>query len=263
MKRRRQFMKPEVWETILKEYVLPYRGLNDHFNTPTLILHKDGEPLIDKTLPDKLRAAPPDMNIDIYTHGLLLSWKFIDFLASLPHHVRLMISFHFFNHDGSTNDYTRTAKLLREVFSGGGQPGNVEFILSSHQTRLSAGLISEWAEGWRSFAEAGRCVVHANVNINPWTGLIDEPGVIQFGRCPYERFDHMFFGVTGNVLACCMDLEEELVFGNVMQDRAEDMVSSLRAFYKAQEMKVLRHDVCRNCFGLEPRKDLLQLGVLA
>src|SRR5207245_2937174 len=92
MERKREFMSDEVWDVILHKYIVPYRHINQ-FCPPTFIGHKDSEPLIDKKLPARLRSlsdVAPDMNIDVYSNGVLLpTWQdrgrdFIDFLGSLP-----------------------------------------------------------------------------------------------------------------------------------------------------------------------------------
>jgi hypothetical protein len=273
MKRERKIMERRVWDTILYEYVVPFRHVNEHLNPPTLIPHKDGEPLLNKRLTEYLRAVAdvvPDMKVALYTHGLLLPKRpgFLDFLGSLPNQVQLLVSFHFYNHDGSVNDYTATTALLKAWLSRPKLgPENIEFVFASHLVApMTKEKLLAWKETWRSFIDAGRVTVHANVSLNPWTGLIDTPNLAKFeDGCPYQHFDHMFFGATGNIVGCCMDLEEDIVFGNVMHDKPEDMLSTVRAFYVSQKMKILRYDVCRNCFGLPPKeKDgLLQLGVPA
>src|SRR5438105_2711607 len=106
MERQRAFMSDEVFGAILNRYIVPYKHVNA-FCPPTFIGHKDGEPLLNKRLPDRLRAlaaVAPDMKIDIYSHGLMLpKWRdrgqdFFEFLATLPNRVRYMMSFHPRNH---------------------------------------------------------------------------------------------------------------------------------------------------------------------
>ena len=272
MKRKRQFMSRDVWDVIVNNYVIPYKSLNAHLSPPTIIPHKDGEPLLNKRLPELLATiadADPSFKIDIYTHGLLLKRSFIEFLGSLPNRIRLLISFHFNNHDGTVNDYTQTDSLLREIFASCWQPQNIEFILASHVIKpMTRDRLEEWKSTWAGPINAGRVTVHANCSINPWTGLIDDPGTVEFNGCPYAEFGHMFFGASGNIVACCLDLEEEIVFGNVMVDEPAAMVAKLEEFYAAQRRKELRHEVCRNCFGMGKRLDqsagnLVQLGVSA
>ena len=262
MERKRAFMSESVWEMILYKYIVPYKNLN-RFCTPTFIGHKDGEPLLNKQLPDRLRdvaAAAPDMNIDIYSHGLMLpAWAkrgqdSTEFLATLPNHVRYLMSFHPRNHDDSVNDYGPTIDYLHEVLRN--PPRNVEFITVSHKSRWVSQLMQD---SWRAEWEGLPITVHSNAAINPWTGLIDEEGTVQFNGCPYGDFGHMFFGATGNVIACCLDLEEEIVFGNVLRDTPADMVAKLEAFYADQRAGKVMYPVCANCFGKQ-RADV-QLGM--
>ena len=263
MKRERKFMTLDIWQTILRDYVVPYKSLNAHLNPPTLIPHKDGEPLLNKQLPTFLKLASeaaPDIHIDVYTHGLLLKQEFVDFLGTLPNRCRLLVSFHFHNHDGTTNDYTQTTAVLRAALPT--WPRNVELILASHLVQpMTRERLEEWKASWADVERAGKATVHANTSINPWTGLIDDPNCSRFTGCPYERFDHIFFGATGNIVACCMDLEEEIVFGNVMKDDPAAMVEAVRQFYARHWGKDRPHDLCRDCYGLPAvDRSVLQLG---
>lgn len=263
MERKREFMSDEVWETILNDYVVPYKNMNRSC-TPTVILHKDSEPLIDKKLSSKLcgiAQLAPDMNIDIYSNGVLLpKWRdrghdFFDILASLPNRVRYLMSYHPVNHDGSINDYNETVLYLKSVLRD--PPRNVEFITTSHRSKH---VSAEVQESWRLLWHGLPITVHSNCTINPWTGRItEEEGLAKFNGCPYGDFGHMFFGCTGNVIACCLDLEEEIVFGNVLKDKPSEVVAKLDAFYADQRAGNWKHQVCADCYG-QKRGDKVQLG---
>lgn len=278
MARKRQFMEADVWTRILLDYVLPYKNHNKHNDCPpTVIPHKDGEPLLNKRLPQYLRwlaDVDPDFKIDVYSHGLLLpKWRergedFVDFLGSLPNRSRLMVSFHFHNHDGKQNDYTDTTAYLRDLVLSRRVPGNVELIIVSHLIAPSTqAMLDEWKASWYDCIASGKLTVHTNASINPWTGRMEDVATCHYNGCPYADFGHMFFGATGNIIACCMDLEEEIVFGNVMTDEPAAMVAKLEAFY-AEQRRVLEqkskaaYPVCANCYG-QKRDDLVQLGVMA
>ena len=153
MVRERTFMSDEVWRAILYKYIAPYKNINT-YSPPTFIPHKDGEGLLNKLLPDRLRElsiACPDMKIDIYSHGLMLpKWRdrgqdFFEFLATLPNQVRYMMSYHPRNHDNSVNDYRPVVEYLRGVLSN--PPRNVEFITVSHKSKC---VPEEVHEDWRA-----------------------------------------------------------------------------------------------------------------
>jgi len=263
MERERAFMSDEVFDVILHRYIIPYKEMN-RFCTPTFIAHKDGEPLLNKKLPSVLRKLAdvlPDMNIDIYSHGLMLTkWRergqdFFEFLATLPNHCRYLMSYHPKNHDESINDYNATFRYMKEVLQN--PPRNVEFIMVAHKAQ-GAPPTDEWLELWKPERERGVLTVHANASINPWAGRIDDPNVSHFNGCPYGDFGHWFFGVTGNIIACCIDLEEEIIFGNVLHDEPSAMVTKLDAFYADQRAKKVDHAVCHNCHGLPPAPGDLQ-----
>lgn len=264
-------MTDEVWNKILYDYIVPYKDVNS-FSPPTFIPHKDGEGLLNKRLPERLRdlaSVAPDMKIDIYSHGLMLpKWRdrdedFFEFLMSLPNRVRYMMSYHPKNHDYSVNDYTATIKYLKEVLRD--PPPNVEFITVSHKSKW---VSEETQQNWQATWAGLPITVHSNCSINPWTGLMEDVATCHYNGCPYSDFGHWFFGVTGNVIACCLDLEEEIVLGNVLVDTPTEMFTKTAEFYAEQrrllEAKELHpRGVCRNCFGQKrdaATTELIQIG---
>lgn len=268
MERKREFMSDEVFDTILHKYIVPYRHYNA-FCPPTFIPHKDGEILLNKNLPALLRRFAnvcSDMKIDIYSHGLMLpklaaqGRDFMTFLAMLPNQVRYMMSYHPRNHDNSVNDYDAVVPYLQGVLRN--PPRNVEFISVSHKSKWVTDEMQEaWVRTWQGYP----ITVHKNCSINPWTGRIEE-ATCHYNGCPYADFGHWFFGATGNIIACCLDLEEEIILGNVLKDDPAEMFAKTEAFYTEQrrtleEKRRVGHQVCSNCFGQE-RTDIVQLGVL-
>lgn len=260
-------MDDQVWYNVLTNYITPYRDVNS-FCPPTFIAHKDGEPLLNKRLPERLldiARVQPSMTIDIYSHGLLLpAWAkrgadFIQFLGTLPNRVRYLMSHHPRNHDDTVNDYEPVVQYLSKVLLN--PPKNIEFITVSHKSKW---VTEEMQRGWQLIWSGLPITVHCNAAINPWTGLIESD--VKFGGCPYADFGHWFFGATGNVIACCLDLEEEIVLGNVLTDKPAAMFAATEAFY-AEQRRILAakelhpRGVCRNCFG-QRREDesLVQLG---
>lgn len=271
MQREREFMSDEVWDKILHDYIIPYRHYNS-FCPPTFIPHKDGEPLLNKKLTNRLSDlshACLDMKIDIYSHGLLLpKWAnrgldFIEFLGSLPNKCRFLMSYHPFNHDNSANDYSETIEYLREILRS--PPHNVEFITVSHKSNW---VTENMQEAWKRTWEGLPITVHCNCAINPWTGRIEE-GTVKFNGCPYSDFGHWFFGVTGNIIACCLDLEEEIILGNILKDDPKEMFDKTEQFYKRQRDTLAFKDkpkdhVCYDCFGFKREElpcELIPLGV--
>jgi len=270
MQRERAFMNDQVWETILYKYIVPYRTVNMHC-PPTFIGHKDGEPLLNKRLPERLKQlseALPDMRIDVYSHRLMLpklaaqGRDFIEFLANLPNQVRYLLSFHPHNHDGSANNYSATMVFLKEVLAQR-KPPNVEFITVSHRSKW---VTPAMQESWRQWWEGLPITVHSNCSLNPWTGRIEEEGTTKFNGCPYGDFGHWFFGATGNVVGCCLDLEEEIVLGNVLEETPAELFAKTDAFYYKQRMDQHsshkpEHQVCYDCYGYKREPQLHQLGV--
>lgn len=272
MERSRAFMSDEVWNIILHRYIVPYKDYNRHC-TPTFIGHKDGEPLLNKKFTERLKDLSnvcPDMNIDIYSHGLMLpklaaqGRDLFKFLSTLPNHVRYLMSYHPLNHDNTVNYYEETIKYLQTVLLN--PPPNVEFITVSHKSKW---VSEDTQRAWRECWEGLPITVHSNCSLNPWTGRIEEEGTTKFNGCPYGDFGHWFFGVTGNIIACCLDLEEEIVIGNVLKEDPEIMFNATEGFYRDQRKALSDgrkplYDVCMNCFGYERPsipQELISLGV--
>ncbi len=138
---------------------------------------------------------------------------------------------------------------------------NVEFITVSHKSKW---VTEQMQDFWRIYWHGLPITVHSNCSINPWTGRIEE-ATTKFNGCPYGDFGHWFFGATGNIIACCLDLEEEIILGNVLKDDPGEMFVKTEAFYADQRAKVVKHAVCHNCHGLPPApkaSELVQLGAL-
>lgn len=272
MERDRKFMTDEIWNIILNKYIIPYRFINS-FSPPTFIGHKDGEPLLNKKFFDRLTSlsnACPDIKIDIYSHGLMLpilakqGKDLFQFLSGLPNQIRYLMSYHPYNHDGSENNYDSTFTYLYKILKYS-KPSNVEFISVSHKSKW---VNEEKQQEWKCQWEGLPITVHCNASLNPWTGRIQEEGTTRFNGCPYGDFGHWFFGVTGNVIACCLDLEEEIVLGNVLTHDPQEMFDKTNQFYIEQrrtqeEKRRPAYEVCYNCYGYdrEEKKDLLQIGL--
>ncbi len=174
------------------------------------------------------------------------------------------MSYHPKNRDWSDNDYSEVIPYLRGILQN--PPSNVEFITVSHRSEwVSAEVQEAWRVAWSGLP----ITVHCNASLNPWAGHVkEEEGTVHFNGCPYGDFGHFFIGVTGNIIACCLDLEEEIILGNVLKDDPAEMFAATEAFYAEQrrilEAKELHpRGVCRNCFGQKREAEpLVQLGVV-
>ena len=243
MQRERNDMAKDVFDTILHDYIVPHEA-------GTVILHKDGEPLLHPHLKDivtKIAEVSP-AKIDIYTNGLLLKKSFVEFLTSIQNKVWLLVSFHFHNHKGKQYSYTDTFKELESILQMAHK--NVELVFATHVTDFAdTWFLDRWKEYWENFvSEEGMLrAVHINTAINPWTGLIKQENNSSFDACPYADGEHFFIGVTGNVIACCMDLEEEIVFGNVMENTTDEIETARNQFYTDMRTKGVSDDVCKRC----------------
>jgi radical SAM protein with 4Fe4S-binding SPASM domain len=193
-------------------------------------------------------CAVSSAKIDIYTNGLLIKPDFVRWLGGFSNKFSVLLSFHIFNYDGAENDYAAAEPTIFECIKVA--PSNVTFILVSHKTSLmDAGRLERWRQIWAARRkELPRLdAVHANANINPWAGLISDPNCVSFKACPYGDGQHLFIGSTGNVLACCMDLEEENVFGNIMKHDFDEIMAKRKDFYRDMAEGKREFDLCKRC----------------
>lgn len=250
MKRPLQHMEEDVFRRLV-DYIF---GLQPQ----TLIPHKDGEPLLHPRFKEylfRMIDAAPYSKIDIYTNGHLLEEElFVDIVRRVvgkPNKVWFLVSFHRHKYDGREYNIegptTKVLKCLELLKKYGIQ--NVEFVITSHKTDLvTQDQMKEWYAFWDRVRSGTNRIydIHANTAINPWAGKIKQDGAIHFVEgCPYRFADHIFVGVTGNVLPCCIDLEEEIVFGNIMEDDFDAIMDRRSDFYTNEK----NEELCRKCLS--------------
>ena len=235
-------MKEDVVDKMIEQYA------NTEPKIDTITVHKDGEPLLCKNLNKYLSKIAERVNcsIDIYTNGLLLTEDFFKFLSTLPASIRLLVSFHFYNYDGKKNDYRKVVELLSTV----NKPSNVEIILATHKTTaVTVEELDLWKNYWTHKRIQGKFGgIHINESINKWTGKVPD-GNTSYSSCGYGSGEDLFIGVSGNVVPCCMDLNEDIVFGNIMNDSKEDILNRRDVFLDEMKELVYNNDICRKCTG--------------
>lgn len=253
MKRKQTIMDDNVFDVIFNKYILNLKNEEERLGyPPTIIFHKDGETLLHPNLRDymlRISAHRPNYRYNLYTNGLLLTEDFIDFLSTLPNDIWLFISFHFYNYDGKRNNYDKLENLMFKILNSQNPYDNIKFVFTSHVTRfITKDDLNIWGQIWYNKVPEGRLTIGINDHINPWTGLIKEENCVTFDACPYADFGHLFIGVTGNVIPCCMILEEDVILGNVMVDSPEDIYKRLDNFYSKLRKREFT-GICRKCIG--------------
>lgn len=243
MKRPRAFMDTAVFDKVLS-YV-------DAVKPQTIILHKDGEPLLHPELFSFVQGIGRESaaNIDIYTNGLKMTEEIVTRLVdSVENKFRFLITFHLFNEGGIANNYEKVKAELLKIRNI--DRDNLEIILCTHVTdSTNKEQLNEWQAFWEGKKTKTMDAIHVNANINPWTGLIDQENTIKFDACPYMDFAHLFIGVTGNVIPCCMDLEEKLLVGNIMTDDREKLFAAIETHYETLKERMTMKELCRKCIN--------------
>ena len=246
MERELQHMEPNVFDRVLY-YV-------NKLKPSTIILHKDGEPLLHPKFWEYYRqiVLMSDAKIDLYTNGTMLTPDLVRYMADTRVHnnkLWILLTFHRHKYDGTEYDHTKIEENLLNCIEL--NLPNVQFVITTHQTNFTDKEASrKWYMKWANVKGTHKNIyaVHMNTAINPWAGKVDlTDGMIHFYDCPYRHADHFFIGVTGNVLPCCIDLEEEIVFGNICTDMMETILENRKNFYAKQMKRQIENPLCQKC----------------
>jgi sulfatase maturation enzyme AslB (radical SAM superfamily) len=233
-------MQDNLFEHILENYVMSLVKEGE-----TVILHKDGEPLLHPSLfhyMSLLSLYKPDANIYLYTNGSLLTPEFLEDVGRLRNNVRIMISFHF-----EENNLAYDTERIHKLIDACGKNTRFIFVTHTHETTNIQERLA-WQEFWLGVKQNVYAIENVIVNhvLNSWGGRVKDKKVVPFDACPYQDFAHMFIGVTGNVVPCCLDLDEEMIVGNVLRGRI-DVITRLTDFYNALRKGNKPGKVCETC----------------
>ena len=256
MKRKQEDMKQPVFQKILQ--------IIEPMKPQTVIVHKDGEPLLhpyfDSLFSDICQLLPYT-KVDVYTNAYHLTPALFEKLGEARRNniFWFLVTIHGHDYKGEPYDLRKPSENVLtclDIIKAKGWKG-IEFIISSHKTdQVSQQSMKMFYDYWTSIKQGHRALrdVHANTNINPWSQRIKmKEGMVHYQACPYADGAHLFIGVTGNVLPCCVDLEEEIVFGNIMTDDLNEIEARRQSFYEImRENKERTFELCQKCLSLEP-----------
>lgn len=256
MNRRREWMGMGVLEAIFEKLLQP-------FQFETIIPHKDGESLLYPHILPAIRTMSQvhKGKFVIYTNGTHFTKEFYDVIRTLDNKFQVFMSFHQIGFSGrekfkqgctETREYS-TDEAGAALMACLAEPSeNVEFAISSHLTPfVDHAKMEGWKRHWDGVAEQYPTLtgVHLNTAINPWGGHMKDMATVEFQECPYGDAAHMFVGVTGSVLPCCIDLNEDLVIADLMRDSIDEIVVSREDFYRRVAIPSLRKPRCVECLG--------------
>ena len=249
MRRPTMHMSDEVFARIVNDYI-------PALDPDAVILNKDGEPLLHPKINDMLLqiADKTEAPIDIYTNGIPIKQSLFDTIAKMENKVRLLVTFHYHDADGNEYDYDAVESALIDGLNTWYPNENLHMILVTHMTDfMSEEKAAAWQKRWLSISGMHPYLyaVHINRTINSWAGLIKQKNnTPPYRQCLYHHFDFLFIGVTGKVVGCCGDIEEETAFGHIDEEPHLTMERA-HAFYAqiAAEKANIGYDVCRRCIS--------------
>ena len=245
MRRKRTHMSEDVFNVILAKYI------EQPMQPETVILSKDGEPLLCPNIREYIKKIcnVSKAKIVIYTNGLLLTEDFIIFLNECNNHFQMLVSFHYEQTPGKDMIpiYNKVEETLMKCINM--KFHNIDFVVTSHILSTSDEmLLKRWENRWKIVKN--HCPqltgVHLNSHINHWTKLIEE-GNVKFDNCPYGDGEHLFIGNTGNILPCCMTLEEGLTIGTINDDPT--MIFEKQAEFYKNLSDGIKPELCERCLS--------------
>lgn len=217
LNRKLQYMSKEVYGQILSMFIK---------QATTVILNKDGEPLLHPNFKELFLELTSIYTgkVDIYTNGTFLNKDIVDSMGNCNNEVHLLVTEHPLSREG-VQDTTQVRFKLEEAVRRNFK--NIKFHITIHNPNNID--YSDWKNHWEYLKEDYPNImsIHINSDINPWVGFIDNKVENRFKNCPFIEYDSIFFGVTGNCLPCCIDLNEEASLGNVLIEEKEYLVNKL------------------------------------
>lgn len=217
--------------------------------TTTLILSKDGEPLMHPDFGDLFAYAVRKYTgkIDIYTNGVFLTNDILDILGAASNNINIFITDHITGRDGiqdSTKTLTNFTNAVNRRYT------NISFTLTRHSFNGQTKEDEIWLRTWNVYKHDHPSVsaIHLNQHRNSWAGFV---GTEKYGSCPFMEYEFIGVGITGNVTMCCLDLNEELTAGNILADTKESILAAMGSY----KQLITTGDVstlnpCNRCVGV-------------
>lgn len=237
--RKKEFISYETFDKAIDTFI---------DETTTLILSKDGEPLMHPDFCDLFSYAAGRYSgkIDIYTNGVFLTNGVLDMLGSASNDINIFVTDHTISRSGIQSSTKTLFNFTNAVDRG---YSNIILNLTKHAFDGKKAEDEAWLRLWNIYKHEHANIgsIHLNTHKNSWAGFV---GTEKYDSCPFMNYEFVGVGLTGNVTMCCLDLNEELVVGNILTDSKEAILSS-RYKYKqlitAKDVNTL--DPCKRCIG--------------
>lgn len=224
--------------------------------TNYLYLHVMGEPLTHPLLPTFIRYATGEgFRVVITTNGTLLAKRREELLESGIYKVN--ISVHSFE-EGSNEEYIRYISECAQFADSACKKG-ILTILRLWNNGYDAGrnintlaLLKEYfsAEEWKEDSRGARIRNKLHLEYGErfeWPDMAKEDrGAEVF--C-YGLKDHFAVLCDGRIVPCCLDREGEITLGNLLEQSAEEILTSKRAvaIREGFQKRQATEELCRKC----------------
>ena len=241
MKRKKIVMAQEIFEQIIE-------GMKDiDLSNTQLFLHKEGEPLCDKHIAERISYAykmlPNVKEIGINTNAMLLTREQADKLLDSG------LNLIFFSVDGTTSEtydairinchYNTVEKNIEYFLEERQRLGKdirvVMQILLTEETRLQQ---EEYIKKWEKY-NVEFYFKEMHCYLDGGNSSFEKPDFSHQTSCCKDPFRVIVYFADGNVGSCCWDYNNEYVVGNSKCLTLMDLFNGERIEYLRQKQKQL------------------------
>lgn len=249
LKRKLEIMSDDTFEKI----VSGMRGV-DLSNTQ-LFLHKEGEPLCDKTIEEKIsyvcEALPDIKEIGINTNAMLMTKDRADKLLQTG------LNLIFFSVDGTTSETYDEIRIncrydvveknieyfLRERQRLG--KSNIRVVMQMLLNEKTKSQQKEYIKKWGKY-NVEFYFKEMHCYLDGGNSSFEKPDFSVQTSCCDDPFSVLVYYVDGNVGACCWDYNNEYVIGNSKKQDLNELFNGDKINYLRKKQKEL------NCKDISP-----------
>ena len=198
-------------------------------------LNKDGEFLLHPEWHGLLKLLETHRKpVRIPSNGVRLNKSVVEKLGELKIPIKLVVTEHTVGRDVDQEKIVEEAVRpnLRNLIMN--KPDNISLSIQKlHVPKLM------WHDAVEDFKKVyyalhkkyGGFTYKVNEDIDPWAEFNPYGGPKPV-KCPYGHMKVIVVGVTGNMLLCCTDLNEECIIGNINNEQPVVLLERRRKLFK-------------------------------
>ena len=210
LNRKPEYMKLEIFKKIYDIFKSDIRGI---------IINKDGEPFLHNNIKEIIEYIEPNKIIRIPTNGVFMNNDIVDFLISRQNKIKLVLTEHILGRKPQEEIVIKTSRK------------NAEYLINKRKNNITIQIIKNYING-KDNQEKDFINFYTNLGIKPkinkdidmWCDSIHFNNNQKRKKCRSGHKQVLMIGVTGNMLLCCNDLNEEYIIGNVLEENKIELM---------------------------------------